>query len=72
TTFAASISNFTFMLPSSVGNIGPFEGAWAIGFYLIEIGKDISVPIGLFSNIFAILLTAVLAGFGLIILKHEK
>lgn len=72
TTFASSISNFTFMLPSSVGNIGPFEGAWAVGFYLIEIGKDISVPIGLFSNIFAILITAVLAGLGYVFLKHKK
>ncbi len=71
TTFAASISNFTFMLPNSVGNIGPFEGAWAIGFYLIGISKDISVPIGLFANVFAILLTAVFAFFGVLFLKKK-
>ncbi len=71
TVFASSISNFTFMLPiNAVGNIGPFEGAWAIGFHLIGVDKDISVPIGLFSNIYATLYTAVLALIGFIILKY--
>ncbi len=71
TTFAATVSNFTFMLPNSVGNIGPFEGAWAIGFYLIGIGKDVSIPIGLFANIFATLVTVVMAIIGLIFLKNK-
>ncbi len=72
TIFAASISNFTFMLPNSVGNIGPFEGAWAVGFYLIGISKDVSVPIGLFANVFAILLTAFFSFFGILFLRKKE
>lgn len=73
TVFATSVSNFTFVIPiSSIGNIGPFEGGWAIGFYLIGVSKDISVPIGFFSNIFATLLTALLAGLGYFLLKVKK
>lgn len=71
--FAATISNFTFILPiNAIGNIGPFEGAWAAGFYLIDVGKDVSVPAGLFSNIFATLVTGLLALWGFIRLKLTK
>ncbi len=73
TLFAATISNFTFILPiNAIGNIGPFEGAWAIGFYLIGVGKEISVPVGLFSNVFATLFTGILALTGIISLKIKK
>lgn len=72
TLFAATVSNFTFMLPiSAIGNIGPFEGAWAIGFYLVGVAKEISVPIGLFANIFATLFTALLALVGFAILRKK-
>ncbi len=70
TVFASSISNFTFVLPiNSVGNVGPFEAAWGYGFYLLGELKDISVPIGLFANIFATLITSFIALFGFIYLK---
>lgn len=73
TLFAATISNFTFILPiNAIGNVGPFEGAWAIGFYLIGVSKETSIPLGLFANIFTTLFTAVLAGVGFMILKSKK
>lgn len=72
TIFAGSISNFTFILPvNSAGNIGPFEAAWGYGFYLLNVSKDISVPVGLFANIFATLTTSFIALFGFIYLKKK-
>lgn len=70
TLFASTIPNFTFILPiSAVGNIGTFEAGWALGFFIIGMSKDISIPIGLFSNLFATIITAFLALVGYIMLK---
>jgi len=72
TVFASSISNFTFVLPiNSVGNVGPFEAAWGYGFHLLGELKDISVPIGLFANIFATIITSFIALFGFVYLKRK-
>ena len=73
TVFASSISNFTFILPiNSAGNIGPFEAAWTYGFYLLGEIKDVSLPIGLFANIFATFITSFFALFGYIYLKRHS
>ncbi len=69
TVFAASFSNFAFIIPNAIGNIGTFEAGWGIGFYLLGMSKDISIPIGLFANLFATIITAVIAGVGYVFLK---
>lgn len=71
TIFVASVSNFSFIIPNAVGNIGPFEAGWGLGFYLLGISKNISVPMGLFANIFATIITAVLALISFIFLNNK-
>ncbi len=70
TLFASTISNFTFILPiSAIGNFGTFEAGWALGYHLIGMDKDISVPIGFFANIFATILIAFMSLLGYILMR---
>ncbi len=71
--FASTISNFTFILPiSAVGNLGTFEAGWALGYHLIGIDKDISVPIGFFANIYTTLITAFMSLIGYFMYMYSK
>ncbi len=70
TIFACSVSNFTFILPvNGIANLGPFEAGWVLGFMLIGISEQSSLPAGLFANLLATLITAILAFLGHIYLK---
>ena len=63
--FASTISNFTFILPfSTFGSFGTFEAGWAIGFMLLGMTLEMAVPIGLFTNVFGLLINGVLASLG--------
>ena len=63
--FAATLSNFTLILPlSTLGGIGTFEIGWAAGFMMLGMSKEIAIPIGLFTNLFAIILTGIMAFWG--------
>ena len=69
TIFGASVSSFSFIIPNAAGNIGPFEAGWGLGFYLLGISKDISVPIGLFANLYATIITAILASISSVFMR---
>ena len=63
--FAATLSNFTLILPlSTFGGIGTFEIGWAAGFMILGMSKEIAIPIGLFTNLFATILTGIMAFLG--------
>jgi len=71
--FASSISNFTLVLPlSAVGNLGTFEAGWTAGFSLLGMDAGEAVQIGLFSNIYATLITSLLALVGWLLLKFRS
>ena len=71
-TFASSISNLTLILPlSAVGNLGTFEAGWTAGFALLGMDPAEAVQIGLFSNIYATLITSLLAVVGWYILARK-
>ena len=71
--FASTISNFTFILPiSAFGSLGTFEAGWTIGFILLGLSKDMALPIGLFTNLFGILVNGCLAIIGYIYLMSKN
>lgn len=72
-TFASSISNLTLILPlSAVGNIGTFEAGWTAGFALLGMEAEEAVQIGFFSNIYATIITSILALAGWMMLSIKK
>ena len=70
--FGVSVANFSFVIPNSVGNVGPFETGWGIGFYILGISKNIAVPIGLFANLFSTILSLGYVGIAFIAFKIKK
>lgn len=71
--FASTISNFTFILPiSTVGSFGTFEAGWAIGFMLLGMTVEMAVPIGLFTNVFGMIINGVLASIGYFYLTSSE
>jgi len=67
--FAATLSNFTLILPlSTLGGIGTFEIGWVAGFMILGMSREIALPIGLFTNLFATILTGIMALLGYIYL----
>lgn len=67
--FATSLANFSMLIPiSAVGGFGTFEAGWAVGFVLLGMPLDMALPIGLFTNIFGLIMTAIIASFGYIYL----
>ena len=67
--FGVSVANFSFVIPNSVGNIGPFETGWGIGFYILGISKDIAIPIGLFANLFSTIVSLLFVAFSYVAFK---
>jgi uncharacterized protein (TIRG00374 family) len=71
--FASTISNFTFILPiSTLGSFGTFEAGWAIGFMLLGMTMEMAVPIGLFTNVFGMIINGVLASIGYFYLTSTR
>ena len=70
--FGVSVANFSFVIPNSVGNIGPFETGWGIGFYILGISKDIAIPIGLFANLFSTLISLIFVAITYIAFKIQN
>ncbi len=68
--FASSIANFSMLIPiSAMGSLGTFEAGWVLGFVLIGMKVDVALPIGLFANIFGMILLSFLALAGYIYLR---
>ncbi len=63
--FATSLANFSMLLPvSAIGGFGTFEAGWSFGFVLLGMTLDSALPIGFFTNIFGVIVSAALATFG--------
>ena len=57
-TFVSLLSSFTLILPiSGFANVGTFETGWAIGFKMLGISVQEALPVGLFVNVFATIIT---------------
>lgn len=71
--FATTLANFSLLIPVSVvGSFGTFEAGWAIGFLLLGMKLDMAVSIGLFTNIFTLLLNGLFALAGYFYLSVFK
>jgi uncharacterized protein (TIRG00374 family) len=67
--FATSLANFTFLIPiSAIGGFGTFEAGWAVGFVLLGMPMEMAVPVGLFTNVFGLIMTGIIASIGYIYL----
>ena len=49
---------------SAIGGFGTFEAGWSIGFVLLGMPLDTAVSIGLFTNIFGLIVSGAFASFG--------
>jgi uncharacterized membrane protein YbhN (UPF0104 family) len=63
--FATSLANFTMLIPLSlIGGIGTFEAGWTAGFMMLGMQLETAVAIGLFTNIFGLIISGFMAAFG--------
>jgi len=61
------------LLPvSAIGGFGTFEAGWSFGFVLLGMTLDSALPIGFFTNIFGLIVSAALATFGYFFLMFRR
>jgi len=71
--FATTLVNFSMMIPiGAIGNFGIFEAGWAAGFFLIGMTLDMSISVGLFANVFTLIVNGLFALIGSQFLTYYK
>jgi len=67
--FATSLANFSMLIPiSAIGGFGTFEAGWSVGFVLLGMPLETAISIGLFTNIFGLIVSGAFASFGYVFL----
>ena len=71
--FATTFVSFSTLIPvSAVGGFGTYEAGWALGYVILGMSLDLAVPMGLFANIFGIIISAVFGLLGYLFLVYTK
>jgi len=70
--FATSLANFSMLIPiSAIGGFGTFETGWSVGFVLLGMPLETAISIGLFTNIFVLIISGIFASFGYVFLMRS-
>ncbi len=64
--------NLSYIPVSVFGGFGTFEAGWSVGFVLLGIQLETAVSIGLFTNVFGLLISGAMATFGYFYLMVTK